>query len=177
MPTCFCLQGNVWKIKIQTVRQVVSLHREGLMLNEVWIHKCLESPNNTTFSKQPPPSSQPVSQFVDTSCSSPSCLLGHAFLPVYSMVSFSSLLLPSPSYLFQKKDSDSMFQLAFPGEKERDSFSSVVTEVCWCFHYHACEEVSSSSQRSCWACVSGFLWLAAHPGTLPTAIPWRAQSW
>lgn len=122
MPVCFCLWGNAWKIKIQTVWQVVSLRREGLMLNEVWIHKCLESPRRATSSELPSPSPRPASQFIDTSCSSPSSLLGHALLPIHSVVPFSSLLLPSPPYLFQKKDPYFTVPISF-FRRKRDSSS------------------------------------------------------
>lgn len=121
MPVCFCLQGKVWKIKMQTVRQVVSLRREGLMLNEVWIHKCLESPKRATSSKLLSPSFQIGSQFVDKY---PTVPPHPAFLATLSFqyVAWSPSVLLCSQGLHtssRRKTLTPTFQLAFLGERER----------------------------------------------------------
>lgn len=136
MPVCFCLQGKVWEIKMQTVRQVVSLCREGLMLNEVWLHKCLESPKTATSSKLLSPFFQTGSQLVDKY---PTV----APYPVFLATLSSQYVARSPSVLLcsqglhtssRRKTLTSTFQLAFLGESE----PVAVTEACQCFHHPAC---------------------------------------
>lgn len=142
------------------------------MLNEVWIHKCLESSRCHLFQAAFPffsawlpihgqmPTSPPLSAFL--------AMLSFQ----YSVVSFSSLLPLSFTPLLGKRP---RLHSTNPDFYDRH-WCSDYADASTTMHVKKHLAAFRGAAKPLW----GLLWLAAHPGTLPIATPLeacRAQGW